>query len=266
MLDDFFVRAVLAGIGIAIIAAPLGCFVIWRGMAFFGDTIAHASILGIALSFLSPISTQIGILIVAIVMATTVEFFSERNQANDTSLGVLSHSSLAIGLVIISFIGPMQFKLTAYLLGDILAVTRSDVIIIWAGVVLILGCLIWRWQALLTSTVSAELAHASGLFPRRENLFLTLLLALMIAVSIKLVGVLLIAGLLIIPAAAARFLGSTAESMAFIASILALIAVMAGMQMSLMLDSPAGPSIISCIVILFILSNIINAIRERANR
>ena len=104
MLDDFFVRAVLAGIGIAIIAAPLGCFVIWRGMAFFGDTIAHASILGIALSFLSPISTQIGILIVAILMAITVEFFSEKSQANDTSLGVLSHSSLAIGLVIISFI------------------------------------------------------------------------------------------------------------------------------------------------------------------
>ena len=264
MLDDFFVRAVVAGVGIALVAAPLGCFLIWRGMSFFGETIAHAAILGIALSFLSNISTQIGIVIMAILMAVIVEYFKDKGQAQDTSLGVLSHSSLAIGLVIISFIGPMQFELTAYLLGDILAVTRFDVMVIWAGAALIFGCLIWRWQAFLTSTVSAELAHASGLSPKREHLFLTILLAIMIAISIKLVGVLLIAGLLIIPAAAARFLSSTAESMACIASILALIAVTAGMQMSLMLDSPAGPSIISCIVVLFIFSSIINALRRRA--
>ena len=204
MLDDFMVRASLAGVGVALAAAPLGCFVVWRGMAYFGDATAHASLLGVALALSFSISIFVGALIVALLMALVVGGLSGRGYAMDTLLGVLAHSALAVGLVAASFLTGVRIDLMAYLLGDILAVGKTDLAVIWGGAALVLALVWWRWSALLTVTVSEDLAHAGGGDPRREQLALTVGLAIVVAVAIKVVGALLISALLLIPASAAR--------------------------------------------------------------
>lgn len=251
MLDDFLIRAALAGLGLALATGPLGSFVIWRRMAYFGDATSHAAILGVAMALALHLPIAAGTLIVALAMATTVSTLAAKGWAMDTTLGVLAHSALAFGLVAISYVPGVRSDLSAYLFGDILAVTRNDLAFIWGGAALVVGLLVWRWQALLTATLSEDLAHASGLDPHRERLVLTLALALVVAVALKIVGALLIAAMLIIPAAAGRALARTPESMAVLATLFGAIACLAGLALSLWQDTPAGPSIVSAAAIIF---------------
>jgi zinc transport system permease protein len=244
MLDDFLLRAALGGIGLSLATGPLGSFVVWRRMAYFGDATAHAAILGVALALATELPVGLGTLVVALAMAATVSTLSAKGWAMDTTLGVLAHAALAIGLVAISFVPTVRVDLSAYLFGDILAVSRMDLAYIWGGAVLVLVLLIWRWAALLTATLHADLAHAAGINPDRERLVLTLALAMVVAVALKVVGALLIAAMLIIPAAAARGLARTPEAMAVIATVIGAGAVVAGLWGSLVWDTPAGPSII----------------------
>lgn len=264
MLDDFLIRAALAGIGVALAAGPLGCFVVWRRMAYIGDAAAHASVLGVAFAFGFSISVFAGVLITALVMAVSISLMTHRGHALDTVLGVLAHSALAIGLVAISFLQSVRIDLNAYLFGDILAVGPSDIGVIWGAAALILLLLGWRWAALLTTSLSSDLARAAGYDPRREDLILTLTLALMVAVAIKIVGALLIAALLIIPAATARMLSGTPEKMAAIASVLGVVSVLGGLWLSLGYDTPAGPSIVVMAVIWFVLSLTLGGMRRRS--
>lgn len=251
MLDDFLIRATLAGLGVALAAAPLGSFVVWRRMAYFGDATAHAAILGVALALAFSISVFIGALAMSLIMATTVSTLSGRGFAMDTMLGVLAHSALAFGLVAVSFLSGVRIDLMAYLFGDILAVSRSDLVVIWGGAALVLALLSWRWQALLTATLGPDLAYASGIDPRREQLVLTLALAVVVAVAIKVVGVLLIAAMLIVPAAAARPLSATPEGMAGLATLIACAATLGGLRLSFRLDTPTGPTIVCVAALIF---------------
>jgi zinc transport system permease protein len=251
VLDDFMTRATLAGVGVAFAAAPLGCFVVWRRMAYFGDATAHAAILGVALSLALEMSIFAGAMAVALIMAVTVTLLAGRGYAMDTLLGVLAHSALAFGLVAVSFLSGIRIDLMAYLFGDILAVSRSDLLVIWGGAALVVALIAWRWTALLTATLNEELAYASGMDPRREQLILTVALAITVAVAIKVVGVLLIAAMLIIPAATARSLARTPEAMAFIAAALGALSAVAGLRAAYLLDTPAGPSIVCVAAILF---------------
>ena len=263
MLDAFLVRAALAGIGLALAAGPLGCFVVWRRMAFFGDATAHAAILGVALALGFSVSIYAGTLGVALLMALTVTALAGRGWAIDTTLGVLAHAALAIGLVAISFVSGVRVDLQAYLFGDILAVSWSDVWLIWSGAGLVLLGLAWRWRGLLISTLSEELAQASGISPTRERLVLTVALAVVVAVAIKVVGALLIAAMLIIPAAAARGFARTPERMAVFASVIGGVAVVAGLWASLQYDTPAGPSIVCAAALVFALSAGLGGMRQR---
>lgn len=256
MLDDFFIRAVLAGLGLAAVAGPLGSFVVWRRMAYFGDSTAHAAILGVAISLAFNISIYMGTLATALGMATLVAALVSRGQAMDTMLGVLSHSALAIGLVAISFVPSARADLNSFLFGDILAVGRSDLVLIWTGAALVLGLLLWRWQRLVTATVNEELAMAAGIDPRIERLVLSLALAVVVALAIRVVGSLLISAMLIIPAASARGMARTPEQMAAGAALLAAAAVLSGLWSSLRLDTPAGPSIIAVSAIFFAVSHV----------
>jgi zinc transport system permease protein len=253
MLDDFLVRAALAGLGLTLATGPLGSFVVWRRMAYFGDATAHAAILGVALSFATALPVYAGTLVVALAVAAAVSSLSGRGRAMDTVLGVIAHSALAAGLVAVSFLPGVRVDLSAYLFGDILAVTWADVATVWGGALAVAGLLAWRWQGLLTATVNEELAQASGLNPRAERLVLTLALALVVAVSLKIVGALLIAALLIIPAAAARNLARTPEAMAAGATLAGAVSVLAGLSLSLGADTPAGPSIVVAASALFAL-------------
>lgn len=254
MLDDFFMRAVLAGLGLALVAGPLGSFVVWRRMAYFGDSTAHAAILGVAMALAFEVSIYAGTLAVAVAMACLVSALVTRGQAMDTILGVLSHSALAVGLVAISFVPAARSDLSSYLFGDILAVGRPDLVLIWTGAALVLAVLILRWQRLVTSSLNEELAMAAGIDPRVERLVLSLALAVVVALAIRVVGSLLISAMLIVPAAAARTWARTPERMAAGAALIAAASVILGLWASLRLDTPAGPSIVTAAAIFFVAS------------
>mgnify|MGYP001798387713 CR=1 FL=1 len=264
ILDAFLIRAILAGLGVALAAAPLGCFVVWRRMAYFGDATAHAAMLGIALSLALSVPLLAGTLAVALAMAMAVSRLSDRGIAVDTLLGVMAHSALAFGIVAIAFVPGVRLDLSAYLFGDILAVRWSDVLLIWLGAAAVSALLAWRWSALLTSTLSPELAQASGIRPDRERLILTVALALVVALAIKVVGVLLIAARRIIPAAAARPLARTPEGMAGIAIGLAAVAVLTGIALSFAADTPTGPTIVCTAALVFLLTTGVSALLRTA--
>ncbi len=248
------VRAGLAGIGVALAAAPLGCFVVWRRMAYFGDATAHAALLGVALALAIDLPVFAGVLVVALAMALIVSGLSARTVSTDALLGVMAHGALAIGLVAVSLLPGQRVDLSAYLFGEILAVTKTDVGVIWAGAACSVGLLVWRWQALLSATLNPDLATASGVNPKREQLILTLALALTVAVAIKVVGALLIAALLIIPAAAARPFSRTPETMAIMAAIIGVLSALGGLAGSFIFDTPTGPSIVTVAAVVFALS------------
>ena len=257
MLDDFLFRAALAGFGVALAAAPLGCFIVWRRMAYFGDATAHSAVLGVALSLVLSTPIFAGVLVVSLLMAVLVSTLSGRGYAMDTLLGVMAHSSLAVGLVVVSFLSGVRIDLMAYLFGDILAVGKTDLMVIWMGAMLVLILVGYRWSGLLLSTLSPDLAHASGISPRREQLILTVSLSIVVAVAIKVVGVLLIAAMLIIPAATARLFSKTPESMAFTAAIIGCSASVLGLKASYELDSPTGPTIVCVVALMFMTSSIL---------
>lgn len=256
------IRAALAGIGTAVAAAPLGCFVVWRRMAYVGDATAHAAMLGVALALMFELPVFGGVTAMALVMGLAVSALSGRGFTTDTLLGVLAHSALAFGLVAVSLLHGVRVDLMGYLFGDILAVSRADLAMIWGGTAAILTLVALRWSALLTATVSPDLAIAGGLDPRREQAVLTLALALAIAISMKVVGVLLISALLIIPAAAARSLARGPEAMAVIAAGLGSLAALGGLGLSLLADTPAGPSIV-CVAALFFLVSLVFSTSSR---
>jgi zinc transport system permease protein len=254
MLDDFLLRAGLAGVGLSLATGPLGAFVVWRRMAYFGDATAHAAILGVALALAGGLPVLVGTVAVALMMAVTVAALAARGHATDAVLGVLAHGALAVGLVAVSLVPALRADLSALLFGDILAVGRDDLALIWGGAALVAGLIAWRWPALLTATLNEDLAHADGLDPARERLVLVLALAVVVAVAIKVVGALLIAAMLVIPAAAARPLARSPEAMALLAAGIGAASTIGGLWASLTFDTPAGPSIVSAAVTVFALS------------
>lgn len=264
MLDDFLIRAALAGVGVAIATAPLGCFVVWRRMAYFGDATAHAAILGVALSLTLSVSIFAGVLGVALVMALSVSSLSGKGYAVDTLLGVMAHSALAFGLVAVSMLQGVRIDLMAYLFGDVLAVSRTDLAVIWGGAAAVLVLTLSRWSALLTATLNPDLAYASGIDPKREQIILTVALAVVVAVAIKVVGVLLIGALLVIPAATARPFARTPEAMAVMAAALGAAAALIGLWAAFRFDTPTGPTMVCVAAVLFALSNLAALVRRVA--
>lgn len=255
MLDDFFTRALLAGIGVAAIAGPMGCFIVWRKMAYFGDTLAHAALLGVALGYLLSINLTLAVFAVSTLVALALGVLGKRTDiSSDSLLGLLSHSALAIGLVTLAFLDRVSIDLESLLFGDILAVTQFDIAIIFGGGLLVLAILYWIWSDLLAVSISPELAAAEGKNPALVNFLFVILMALVIAISINIIGVLLITSLLIIPAVAARSFARSPELMAVGASLVGVLSVVLGLYSSLKLDSPSGPSIVVVAFILFLIS------------
>lgn len=255
MLDDFFTRAVLGGIGVALVAGPIGCFIIWRRLAYFGDTLSHSALLGIALALLLELNIIVTVFVVSVGVAFLLLLLQRRaSLSSDALLGLLSHSSLALGLVILAFMSWVRVDLMGFLFGDILAVTRFDLAVIWGGGAVILGLLAIIWRPLFAATINADLATAEGARPDIFNMIFMVIISAVIAVAMKLVGVLLITALLIIPAASARRLAASPEQMAVGAAVVGAVAVLVGLNGSLRFDTPAGPSIVVAAMICFILS------------
>ena len=252
---DFLLYALLAGLGVALVAGPLGCFVVWRRMAYFGDTLAHSALLGVSLGVLLDINLSITVTAVPLLMALGLVYLEQRGILSlDTLLGILSHSALATGLVVISLLPDVRIDLMSLLFGDLLSVTSNDLWIIYGvatAVLLLLGLL---WKQLINITVDPELAAVEGTNVVLVRTALMLVTALVIAIAMKVVGVLLITALLIIPAATARRVSHTPEQMAVAASVIAMLCVVMGLAVSWYTDAPAGPAVVLSAALLFMLS------------
>ena len=255
MFDDFIIRAFVAGIGLALITGPLGCFIIWRRLSYFGDTIAHSALLGVVIAYAMNFNLIIAVFAVSCFIALSLLFLQKRtNLPDDALLGLLAHSVLAIGLVLLGILSFIRIDLMGLLFGDILSVNITDVLFVWIGGSIVLIVLILIWRPLFAATVNLELAKAEGLNADLANAIFTILIASVIAISIKIVGILLITGLLIIPAAASRNLSSTPIQMAIISSVIGLVSVVLGLQTSMIWNSPTGPTILAIALGVFILT------------
>ena len=252
VLDDFILRALAAGVGVAIVSGALGCFVVWRRMAYFGDSLAHSALLGIALGLLYGFSVNLGTVVVCSVFALVLVWLRhKRVLATDTLLGILAHSALAVGMVVISFLDDPRFDLHGYLFGDVLTVTWRELYWIYGGGAAALALLLANWSSLTLVTIHEDLARAENINTFRANLLLMFLMTVVVAVSLRIVGILLITSMLIIPAAAARQLTRSPEAMAVAASVIGVVAVFAGVFGSLEFDTPTGPSIVTAAAVLF---------------
>ncbi|WP_261832963.1 zinc ABC transporter permease subunit ZnuB [Amphritea atlantica] len=252
-MPEFLLLALLGGIGVALVAGPLGSFVVWRRMAYFGDTLAHSALLGIAVGVLFDINFNLAVVSCCVILALIlVSLQRQRLVATDTLLGIMAHSSLSLGLVAVALLDDVRVDLMEYLFGDLLAITPIDLLWIYGGGIVML--LIWRlWNPLLAVTINEELAQVEGVPVARIRLALMLLIGVVIAIAMKVVGILLITSLLIIPAASARRLANSPEQMAVSASLLGVVAVLLGLFASMQFDTPAGPSVVVAALLQFLL-------------
>ncbi|MCK9467813.1 MAG: metal ABC transporter permease [Porticoccaceae bacterium] len=252
-MADFLILALLAGLGVAIVSGPLGAFVVWRRLAYFGDTLAHSALLGIAAGLWLQVAPGPMVIVVCLVIALLLLALGrQQSLASDTLLGILSHSSLALGLVAMSLIPGARVNLEALLFGDLLAVTTTETIAIWLASGLVLALVYWLWTPLLAITVHEDLARVEGVRVGLVKTVQMLLLALVIAIGMKVVGVLLITSLLVIPAATARRFATRPEHMAIFGSLVGSVAVCLGIAASWWWDTPMGPTIVLACGLLFI--------------
>lgn len=250
-MSDFILLALLAGTGIAIIAGPIGSIMVWKRMAFFGDALSHSALLGVALALIANIHISIGILCATLLFSFILALSQkQRSYSSDTILGILAHGTLALGVVIIAFVG-IRIDLNSFLFGDILSVTHHDIFFIYGISAAALCFLYYLWKPLILSTISNDLAQAEGVNTHRINSFFMILVAIIVALSVKIVGVLLVTSLLIIPAATARFFSSTPERMALLASCFGIASVLLGIMASTQWDIPTGPAIVVAMTLIF---------------
>ena len=256
VLDDFFVRALLAAVGVACVAGPVGCILLWRRMAYFGDTMAHSALLGVALGAALGAAPGFGVFLVAVAAALLFAGLERSTHlASDTLLGILSHTALALGLVTLALSGSgHRHDLLAYLFGDVLAVTVRDLAVIWGGGAVCIAVLAAVWRSLVAAALHADLARAEGIPTFRLQACYVALMAAIVAVGMKVVGLVLIVALAIIPAAAARALSRTPEQMAILAAVLGAASAGLGLFGSLWLDTPSGPSIVAAAALVFLAS------------
>ena len=259
-MDDLLLRSLLGGFALAAMLGPLGSFVVWRQMAYFGDTIAHSALLGVALSLVSngALPMPLAIFLVASVIALVLSRYNKDQRFHaDTVLGILAHSALAFGVLFVAMTHSIKADLNGYLFGDILGISWQEVGVLAAigGFVLLMVSLLWR--KLLISTIEPNIAAVEGISVSRMQLVFTLLLSLVIAVAVKLTGVLLITALLIIPAATARYFARSPQQMAVGASLMGIVSVAVGLFTSLQIDSPTGPTIVASAAVLFVVAGVL---------
>ena len=263
MIEPFILRAVIAGIGVAIIAGAIGCFVVWRKMAYFGDSLAHSALLGVALGLVLGISTNLGTIIICSIFAIVLIWLQQKKiLATDTLLGILAHSALSVGMVTLSLL-ERSVDLHSYLFGDILAVNSLEIYYILCGGFFVLIFLYFNWSSFVLMTIDEKLARAEGINVVINQLLIMLLMTIVVAVSFKIVGLLLITSLLIIPAASARQLTHSPELMAGVSSVLAVFSVILGILGSIYFDTPSGPSIVVMSALMFVVVSIFSFVTKR---
>ncbi|WP_392561557.1 zinc ABC transporter permease subunit ZnuB [Orbus sturtevantii] len=258
---ELLLPPLIVGIALSFITGPLGSFVVWRKMSYFGDTLSHAALLGIAFGFLLNINPFYAVIFLTIFLAIALVYLeSQQKLAIDTLLGILAHSSLSLGVIVISLMKNIRVDLMGYLFGDLLSITFTDVYFIISGIAVVAIILLCYWNKFLFVTINEELAFSYGINVVKTKLILTLILALTIGLSMKFVGALIITSLLIIPAATARFYAKTPEKMALLAILFGIISVVGGLIFSAYYDTPTGPSVVIVNAALFMFSSLLSKI------
>lgn len=264
-MDDFIFRAALAGLVLALAAGPIGCFVVWRRSAYFGEAVANASLLGVALGLLLGIGQIAGVIAACALIAVILVLMEQKGRTpGDAAIGILAHASLAFGLIAVALMPGVRVDLMSLLIGDILAVSWSDVLLTLALAAIVAFATALLWRPLLSATLHEELAAVEGVPVLRARLAFMLLVAAVVAVGMKLVGILLIVSLLIIPAAAARVFARTPQTMAAGASAFGALSVLLGLWLSFALDAPTGPAIVAAAALVFALAQSLSLLRASA--
>ncbi len=253
--DPFILRGILAGLAVAMISGLVGCFVVWRRMSYYGESIAHSSLLGVGLGILMGVGINLGIVFTCLLFGILFLWLQQSKLlSSDTLLGVLAHLALSIGIIVISM-NRIKIDVHAFLFGDILAVTQNDLWGMYLAVLFVVIIICLNWSSLLLVTIDEDLAKAEGVNPLFINLLLTSILTIVVAVSIQIIGLLLITAMLIIPAATSRRLVNSPEKMAIVATLLGIISVILGIYLSVEIDAPSGPSIVVVSAVLFFISH-----------
>ena len=253
MFEEFMIRAMLGGIALSLASGPVGCFILWKKMAYFGDTLAHSALLGVALALYLQIDAVLGVFIIAVVISflllaiRRLKIFS-----GDSALGILSHSALALGMIAVSMSASGKVHLTSLLFGDILAVSWMDVAMSFAVAGAILLILLTQWHSLIAHTLSPDIAQVERIGLLRSEILFMVLCSGLVAIAMKITGILLISALLILPAAIARIFARSPEMMAVLAVLLGIASIIAGLGLSLKFDLPSGPAIIAAAAALFV--------------
>jgi zinc transport system permease protein len=257
-MEDFILRALIGALGISIVAGSLGCFVIWKRMSYFSESISHSALLGVSLGLASGLGIHIGLVVTGVIFASLIVVLQQKQiLSNDAILGIFSHLALSLGIVVLSIVGGANTDYFSLLFGDILSVTNQDIVWIYTILVVIAGLLIVFWQRLLLITLNEELAVSQGLNRTAYQLLFMLMIALTVSVSVQIVGVLLITSLLIIPPAVARMFARTPQAMAFQSIAVSIVAVLLGLSASLFYDLATGPMIVIALGALFVVSQLL---------
>lgn len=257
----FLALPILSGLILSLAAGPLGSLMVWRRMAYFGDTVAHSALLGVAIALMIEADSTLMVGLVALGIALLLWIAEYRALvATDTLLGILSHTSLAVGMIVFSLAPSQQVSLTGLLFGDILLIDNTQIAWVAAISLSAAALVAWRWKALILITLSEDLAAAEGVGVKRHRWLLSSLIALTVATAIPVVGILLITALLIIPAATARYWASTPKRMALIASFICSIGVVAGLSGALWFNLPSGPSIVVVLTLCYTLSRLVTVL------
>ena len=251
MIEPFIIRALAAGIGVALVAGALGCFVLWRRMAYFGDSISHSALLGVALGILFNLNINFALIVICMLFAALLAWLQQNKLfAIDTLMGIVAHAALSVGLLALAA-ADQDIELHDYLFGDILAVTATDLWLIFVGGALTITLLVVNWHSLILMIVDEDLAVSEGVNLFYANILLMSLVAIAVAVTVKVVGVLLIISLLIIPAATARPFSSSPVSMVCFSAMFGVLAIIIGVIGAVFFEMPAGPSIVGVATLFF---------------
>ncbi|PIE45176.1 MAG: zinc ABC transporter permease [Gammaproteobacteria bacterium] len=254
--NDFIGQAVWALLFLSLLTAPMGCFMVWRKLSYFGATLAHSALLGAILGLITGIGVLAGVIGFTVVLAVVLSFWlNHRLLAGDTVLGMIAHLSLALGILAVSMMDALRIDLMVYLLGDVLSISRH---MFYATVALSLTGLVLTmmyWRGFVNLTIQPDIALVEGYSVQTLELIFTLVLAMTIALGMLSIGVLLIVAMLIIPAATARLFSHSLLQMVGLAWLFSMIAIVSGMLLAYYCNLPAGPLIVVVTGGIFVMVN-----------
>lgn len=251
----FIGQGVIALLVLSFLTAPMGCFLIWRRMSFFGATLAHSALLGAVIGLLLGVGVFVGVMGFTALLACLLTWWLQNQRlANDTVLAMIAHLTLAIGVVAISLMDNLRIDLMAYLFGDVLSISRPVFYQIVAVCIVSAIALRVFWRGFVNLAVQPDIAQVEGYRTTVLSFCFVLFLSITISVGMVTVGALLIVSMLIIPAATARLIANQLKTMVFAAWIFTVISIISGMVAAYYVDLPAGPMVVIASGGLFVLA------------